>query len=391
MSNPQSRIVDCVSVGEPGEKVRKGVETVKFIIYDFKDRVERAIESPTLKAHGFKWRIRVLPRGNKVSPKSVSLFLRIVDASDIHTNFSFCCKTHEQRYTERMDSKRFWGGAFLSRERVLDCYLEEDGSLAIEVNIFFASRRKYVWYPKEIPKNEILADLYQNASSDTGDTLFSVEDKVYVAHKIILALRGNKLSEIANEWDVNKGQIVVIPKVSGEVFKILLDSVYHVNQPPEISDKEFATELLVAADRYEFCHVKLYAESVLVDKFLTATNAAALLIFADSYSCALLKEAASNLFVTDAKTVRQGEAWSQVRESNKLLDELLDWAASSRKRDRDVKDGSDIERWDVTSLRERLERGGDEVDGSREVLINRMKAHINWLKARRKSLQAKEE
>ena len=35
-----------------------------------------------------------------------------------------------------------------------------------------------------------------------------------------------------------------------------------------------------------------------MDKFLTVDNAAALLIFADSYSCALLKEAATHIFVT---------------------------------------------------------------------------------------------
>ena len=66
-----------------------------------------------------------------------------------------------------------------------------------------------------------------------------------------------------------------------ETFKSILDFVYSV-KTPYVDDKDTATELLVAADRYECFDLKLYAESVLVDRFLTADNAAALLIFAVS-------------------------------------------------------------------------------------------------------------
>ena len=181
---------------------------------------------------------------------------------------------------------------------------------------------------------------------------------------------------MATNYVINE-QIIPVLMVRKEVFKTLLEFVYDVNQPPEIKNRIFATELLVAADRYDFRRLKVYVESVLVDKFPTAKNAAALLIFVDSYSCALLKEAASNLFITKADIVKKSEAWSEVRESKKLLEELLDWVTSSRKLlgRNDDKRHSDFDTWDVTCLRERLEIVGLELDGSREILVKRLKKY----------------
>jgi hypothetical protein len=67
MSSSQKRIVDCASVGVSTPKILTNEETVKFIIYDFEGRNEKrgeCIKSPILKAHGYKWRITVYPRGN---------------------------------------------------------------------------------------------------------------------------------------------------------------------------------------------------------------------------------------------------------------------------------------------------------------------------------------
>ena len=52
--------------------------------------------------------------------------------------------------------------------------------------------------------------------------------------------------------------------------------------------------------------MKLYAESVLVDKYLTSRVAADLLLFADSISCALLGEAAMDMFAANTAAVMNG-------------------------------------------------------------------------------------
>ena len=97
-----------------------------------------------------------------------------------------------------------------------------------------------------------------------------------------------------------------------------------------------------------------------MDKFLTAESAAEFLIVADSYSCALLKEAAIHVFVSDTKTTNEAEAWSKIRECNKLLTELF--LASSKRHL--------IYQMDVRTLREELGEANLELDGSREVLVN---------------------
>lgn len=157
----------------------------------------------------------------------------------------------------------------------------------------------------------------------------------------------------------------------GEIFKSILDFVY-TGKTPEIEKEGIASELLVAADCYHCVHLKLYVESILVDKFLTAGNAAALLIFADSHSCALLKEASTNLFVTDTETVQNAEAWSKVRESRRLLEELLNSLVRSNK---PKNNSSEIDQMDVTTLRKELGTANLELDGSRELLVDRLKTH----------------
>ena len=139
-----------------------------------------------------------------------------------------------------------------------------------------------------------------------------------------------------------------------------------------------AKEILLAADRFDCTQLKLYAESIIVDKFLVAYNAAALLVFADSYSCALLKEAAMNLYASNPKAVMKSEeAWSKVKESNRLLEELL-LELVSRKNWLQWREGTNNDNaddLDVTSIREELQEAKLEVDGSREILVERLKKY----------------
>lgn len=186
--------------------------------------------------------------------------------------------------------------------------LLESGPTYVRMRYSNCCRKKRVWYPKKLQQHDTLVNLYQDASSETSDVAFSVGGTIYRAHKCILSLHGKKLYEIANEYD--NDMPIPIHSVRKEIFKSILDVIYNV-KTPEIENEEIATEFLVAADCYDCPHLKLYAESIIVDKFLNTGNAAALLIFADSHSCALLKEAATNVFVTDAETVQNAEACSK--------------------------------------------------------------------------------
>mmetsp|Transcript_38756 Transcript_38756/g.44654 ORF Transcript_38756/g.44654 Transcript_38756/m.44654 type:complete len:123 (-) Transcript_38756:120-488(-) len=114
-------------------------------------------------------------------------------------------------------------------------------------------------------------------------------------------------------------------------------------------------------------------ESIMVDKFLVPSNAAALLVFADSYTCPLLKEVAMDTYMTDSTTFMNAEDdWRKLQESSKLLTELLVYTNKDRTRyNSSVVD--DVDELDVTSLRERLQMVNLDVDGSREMLVQRWK------------------
>ena len=80
------------------------------------------------------------------------------------------------------------------------------------------------------------------------------------------------------------------------------------------------------------------------------------------------------MFATDPETVKKAEAYSKIKESNRLLEELLDVVAKKLV-GINGGTGDEIDRLDVTVLREELGEANLQLDGSREVLIDRLTAH----------------
>jgi len=205
--------------------------------------------------------------------------------------------------------------------------LEEDGSLVLECDIWIAVEDQRVWYPKKLMHNETLAGIYQDGSSETADTVFSVQGTTFSVHRIILSGSCQKLYEIAQ--DSSDGTTISIDSAGADAFKAILEYVYSV-KTPDIGTKDEAMELLVASDRFECISLKLYVESVMVDRFLSAESAAEFWVFADAHSCALLKEAAADVFVKDIKALKNSESWPCIRKSERLLDEVVDILANAQ-------------------------------------------------------------
>jgi hypothetical protein len=99
-------------------------------------------------------------------------------------------------------------------------------------------------------------------------------------------------------------------------------------------------------------------------------KAAGLLLLADSHSCGLLKEASMNPYMTDSKGFMNKDSndnnnWEELQESAKLSTELLVYTNSD-----------DVDDFDVTLLRERLQMVDLDMDGSREILVEQCKNHL---------------
>ncbi|OEU14911.1 hypothetical protein FRACYDRAFT_188278 [Fragilariopsis cylindrus CCMP1102] len=279
------------------------------------------------------------------------------------------------------------------REDVIKNDCNDAGTLTITIELQVATEKKPIWYPQPTYYDRTVSQLF--GSIENSDVLFTVGNtsKEFVAHKCILALRARSLYELvlveeSSSKDSAENDLtnIELRDVDKKVFEILLEFVYTGKEPKLDDDEGTARSVLVAANRFGCTDLKLYAESVLVDKFLVPSNAAALLLFADSYSCALLKEATMNTYINDTKAVIESKAdWTKLKESNDLLVELLLYSTSGRKKyssivddgnaliDRAIVDADDL---DVTSLRQRLQKVDLDLDGSREILVERWREYL---------------
>lgn len=106
-----------------------------------------------------------------------------------------------------------------------------------------------------------------------------------------------------------------------------------------------------------------------MDLYLDDANAARLLLVSHSHSCGLLKEAALKVCIEHVDIVSKSDHWNEVMESAELLGELL---FTSRKRSFLL---NNTEQMSIAELRDLLLEKGQSVDGSRETLINRLKAN----------------
>ena len=90
-----------------------------------------------------------------------------------------------------------------------------------------------------------------------------------------------------------------------------------------------------------------------------------------------------NMYAYNSKDVMESsqDDWTKLKESNDLLVELLVYATSSRKKYSSVVDDGygtleEIDNFDVTSLRERLQKVGVNVDGTRDYLVELWKSYL---------------
>jgi len=153
---------------------------------------------------------------------------------------------------------------------------------------------------------------------------------------------------------------------------------------------KFLQRLLIAADRFNIVALKHDVEYKLYDEFLYSFTSAELFVWADSHSCAFLKEKAMDRICrksdeSDYDIVLSKDGWTMIRESKRLLEELFLYARYSFQGVRYVKqkdDSSDYKSnelyyYKVEYLRLRLSELGLDIDGTREMLEERLGPHLD--------------
>ena len=146
----------------------------------------------------------------------------------------------------------------------------------------------------------------------------------------------------------------------------------------EIPEKEVlgdnARALISASNRFGITGLKLVAEAELASAGINVENAAELILFADGTHCAMLKEAAMDFFVANSEAVMESSGYADLKESPDLLNELLTAAlvGSKKRSEHSGPDNRDYKSMRVSTLRQKLDDKGLDVDGSREMLISRL-------------------
>jgi len=134
-------------------------------------------------------------------------------------------------------------------------------------------------------------------------------------------------------------------------------------------------ELLDAANRFGVVGLKILAETKVAETDVSIATASDLILYADAKNCPLLKERVVDFFVVHCQEIRKHPSFHKVKESARILDELME-AVVSKRALRSFPLGNDDHDYNsmrVNLLRRKLDARGLDVDGSREMLVQRLK------------------
>jgi BTB/POZ domain len=363
------------------------VETLRFEIYGF-TKLEEAqgkyVKLPSLLSHGCHWTLVVYPRGEdevEEGREYVSIYLHRIQkkGEDLTVDANFTVRVGSISQSEghctfsaKKDAPCGWD--FVKRQILLDKtkkFLDDCGTLVIEVDLQVYVEKSPVWYPPmpiiRDDDSKMLADLLLDDPESCSDVTFKVGNQEFKLHRFLLATRAPVLFQMITSVD----QTITLPDVDADSFRSLVRLMYTGDWSSScINNANEAKSLLTTANRFGCSRLKLLVESFMVEKFLDASNAADLLLLGESHTCALLKEAAMKICKNSADAVMDTDGWKRVVESNALMVELF--SASHRKLS--INQADDTEGQSVAELRDRLLKHGRDVDGSREMLVKRLKA-----------------
>lgn len=359
--------------------------------------------SDDVDAFGNSWYIRTLPIPDHCfgdegaleedddmslgGPNYVNCFLQCKSASPdntvkavgiIESGPSIYSKTFEHTFTSNdVNGDGFGDDDMILYSDVVSRCLNDDGDWVIKVHLRVYQRRMSTWYPKPLETSEILGKKLLESPIGADIHFFVGESQEPLrAHTAILMHRAPILHELIKSEE-RRGEEAKFPDLQGSVFKVVLEHIY-TGVPPAIVSADLAKQIIVVAHRFGLVYLKLYTESLIVDKLLkTPNDVADWLIYADNHECPLLKEACFKTYKDKQSEVLASSSWGKLHKSSDILSELLSFLASSGN-NRNQLPNSEAEYYasmSVGKLRSRLESFGLDLVGTRGMLVERLKDH----------------
>mmetsp|Transcript_18724 Transcript_18724/g.45027 ORF Transcript_18724/g.45027 Transcript_18724/m.45027 type:complete len:371 (+) Transcript_18724:126-1238(+) len=326
--------------------------------------------------HGNAWKLLLYPCGDRREDEGwVSIYLCNSGENDVCAKYSFIMRNasgevHTESNREKA-TKLFKAGGdgrgrgkWIKRSEILDekNNILSDGALVLDVHLQVIERGSL-----HKPSGSVLTKMLQLLeNTDNADVYFKVGDEVVTSHKLIRSMNAPVLFEFCGEN--NDGSPVAIDDTSAEIFRIILRYVYGEEIPESKTIMDEGKDIISAADRFGIVGLKLAVEAVLVESSVVRSHTVAdWLVFADSKTCPLLKEQATAYFASRSADILKCESSKLLKESPKLLTELLIEASKSSNESHFSGGNASVD-----EMRKKLHARGLGVDGSKETLISRL-------------------
>lgn len=267
----------------------------------------------------------------------------------ISTDGPFFCDANPRRVNRR--------NLFMMGEAVME--ILEENALIVELRIDHDFIEREVFHlPSSPTVNNLLKML---ASGEDADVSFLVGDKEILAHKLILKLNAIQLYQFVDSADVNFP--VKIEGTTPEIFYLCLEYIYGDDRPDLNFLLEHYEDVIDVSNKYGVIGLKLQAEVAKIASLtIDASNVIEHLRFADSKNCALLKEYATSIYISNFDMLVRSSSFDELAKSPDVLRDLV--IAISNEQTRNDATVNDL-------IGELIDLDLD-VDGSKETLISRL-------------------
>ena len=250
------------------------------------------------------------------------------------------------------------------------------GALVIELYMRLDESKSRLSF---IPKNPVGTRIQQLLfDEESSDILFDVsgddasQNFHYCAHLLILKACAPDLARLCEGCD--KSSLVPINDVEPHIFMYLLQYIYGCKVPAVW--EEDAEQIIDAADKYGVVDLKVEAEAWYVTyNTFSVGNVINELLYADAKSLPLLREAAMEFILKNARDVIKSDSFHDVMMTKTITKEIM-LAMAKAVEEKSVESNND-NIMSVTDLRMALDEKGLNVDGSREMLESRLNEYHN--------------
>ncbi|KAF7104542.1 hypothetical protein CFC21_105434 [Triticum aestivum] len=367
MATPQNTPMLTASVCVP-ETVH-GTHSFKIDRYDLHRGfgVGNCIQSANFTVGGHEWCIRFYPDGyNEDNKDYVSVFLQLktknievraiynlvlvnqaIQPPVLPSNFANFSDGPPVVFDTRNDKLEAWGFvAFKKKSEIEGSSYILDNSIIVACNLTIITLKDAKEVEAglvgdiQVPPSELVANLSKLLGSTKGaDMCFKVQNEVFHAHEIILAMRSPVFwAEFYGPKRIEHRHVKNFEDMQPGVFRELLHFIYTDSLPP-MKDlnadgyEQMLGHLLVVADRYDMKRMKSMCERKFCQRFDQETVVTTL-VLAVQYNCSILKDACIK-FINSLSTVDgvvASKGYQQLkRECPTIFADMWEKAAKARK------------------------------------------------------------